>query len=71
MAAEPTDLVKMRLTFWHKGKLPGEEIEVRREDVRSWHGFAVPVEEEKPPVKAPTINETKPASETPATKTKA
>ncbi|CAK7288684.1 hypothetical protein [Streptomyces misionensis] len=70
MAAEPTDMVKMKLTFWHGKKEPGDVIEVRREDVRSWHGFAVPVTEDKPPVKAPTINETKPADTTSA-KTKA
>lgn len=31
---------RMELTFWHKGKQPGEVIEVRDEEVRSWRGFA-------------------------------
>ena len=43
--ADPADLVKLKLTFWHKGKRPGDVVEVRRDEVRSWHGFAVPVDE--------------------------
>jgi hypothetical protein len=44
--ADPAELVKLKLIFWHKGKVPGEVVEVRRDEVRSWHGFAVPVEDE-------------------------
>lgn len=51
--ADPADQVKLKLTFWHKGKVPGDIVEVRRDEVPSWHGFAVPVEDETPePAKA-------------------
>lgn len=42
--ADDAAFVKMRLTFWHKGKQPGDTVEVRREDVPSWRGFAVLVD---------------------------
>ncbi|MFD3520412.1 hypothetical protein [Streptomyces sp. NPDC058653] len=54
------DLVKLKLTFWNKGKKPGDVIEVRAEDVKSWKGYAVPVDApaaksaEKAPVKQVT-----------------
>ena len=51
--ADPADLVKLKLTFWHKGKRPGDVVEVRRDEVRSWHGFAVPVEDEAPAADEP------------------
>lgn len=38
--ADPAELVKLKLIFWHKGKVPGDVVEVRRDEVRSWHGFA-------------------------------
>jgi hypothetical protein len=44
--ADPAELVKLKLIFWHKGKVPGEVVEVRRDEVRSWHGFAELVEDE-------------------------
>ena len=42
--ADPADLVTLKLIFWHNGKQPGELIEVRRDAVRSWYGFAVEVD---------------------------
>lgn len=52
--ADPAELVKLKLIFWHKGKVPGDIVEVRRDEVRSWYGYAVPVEDEAPaePAKA-------------------
>lgn len=44
--ADPGDLVTLKLIFWHGTKQPGDTVEVRRDEVRSWHGFAVPVEDE-------------------------
>ncbi|WP_329376035.1 hypothetical protein [Streptomyces sp. NBC_01483] len=38
--ADPADIVKLKLIFWHKGKNPGAIVEVRRDEVRSWYGFA-------------------------------
>ncbi|TFI30164.1 hypothetical protein [Streptomyces sp. 4R-3d] len=59
------DLVKLRLTFWNGDKKPGDVIEVRREDVASWKGYAVPVDDtaaksaEKAPVKQVTTEPSK------------
>lgn len=46
--ADPAEMVKMKLTFWHKGKVPGEVVEVRRDEVRSWYGFAELVDDVEP-----------------------
>ncbi|MGW2724802.1 hypothetical protein [Streptomyces sp. NPDC001492] len=46
--ADPSALVKMKLVFWHKDKKPGDIVEVRREDVRSWYGFAELVDDVEP-----------------------
>jgi hypothetical protein len=42
------DVVKMRLTFWRDGKVPGDIVEVPVDDVYRWKGFAVPVEATNP-----------------------
>lgn len=50
MAAEdPADLVTLKLTFWHGTKKPGDTVQVRRDDLPSWRGFAVPVDDEPEP----------------------
>jgi hypothetical protein len=46
--ADPADLVKLKLIFWHKGKVPGDIVEVRRDEVRSWFGFAELVDDVEP-----------------------
>lgn len=46
--ADPADMVTMELTFWHKGKQPGDTIEVRRDEVRSYYGFAKLVDDVEP-----------------------
>ncbi|QGZ53367.1 hypothetical protein GPZ77_34630 (plasmid) [Streptomyces sp. QHH-9511] len=51
MANDPADLVTLKLTFWHKGKKPGDTVKVRRDEVRSWYGFAELVDD-VPPTKA-------------------
>jgi hypothetical protein len=62
--ADGAELVKMRLTFWHKGKVPGDIVEVRRDELHQWRGFAVPVQDEPAKtvddasVKAPTKTST-------------
>ena len=48
MAADPADQVTLELTFWHKGKKPGDQVQVRRDEVRSWYGFAKTVDEVEP-----------------------
>lgn len=47
--ADGAELVKLRLTFWHKGKQPGDFVEVRRDELHTWRGFAVPVDETPTP----------------------
>lgn len=54
--ADPADIVKLKLTFWHKGKEPGDIVEVRRDEVRSWHGFAEPVDDAAPAKTAETAD---------------
>lgn len=44
--ADPADLVTLKLTFWHKGRVPGDTVQVRRDEVRSWYGFAVLVNDD-------------------------
>ena len=46
--ADPADMVKMKLLFWHGTKKPGDIVEVRRDEVRSWYGFAELVEDVEP-----------------------
>jgi hypothetical protein len=46
--ADPADLVTLKLIFWHKGKQPGDTVEVRRDEVRSWYGFAELVDDVEP-----------------------
>jgi hypothetical protein len=46
--ADPAELVTLELTFWHKGKKPGDRVEVRRDEVRSWYGFAKLVDDVEP-----------------------
>jgi hypothetical protein len=49
MAAEdPAEQVTLELTFWHKDKKPGDRVQVRRDEVRSWYGFAELVDDVKP-----------------------
>jgi hypothetical protein len=44
--ADGADLVTLKLTFWHKNKQPGELVQVRRDELHQWRGFAVPVQDE-------------------------
>lgn len=59
------DLVKLQLTFWNGDKKPGDVIEVRAEDVKSWKGYAVPADDtaaktaEKTPPKQVTAEPSK------------
>jgi hypothetical protein len=46
--ADPADMVTLELTFWHKGKVPGDRVQVRRDEVRSWYGFAKLVDDVEP-----------------------
>lgn len=46
--ADPADLVTLKLIFWHKGKKPGDTVQVRRDEVRSWYGFAELVDDVEP-----------------------
>lgn len=46
--ADPADQVTLKLTFWHKGKKPGDTVQVRRDEVRSWYGFAELVDDVEP-----------------------
>lgn len=48
MAEDPSEQVTLELTFWHKGKVPGDRVEVRRDEVRSWYGFAKLVDDVEP-----------------------
>lgn len=52
MAADPADQVTLELTFWHKGKKPGDKVTVRRDEVRSWYGFAKQANNDVEPAKA-------------------
>lgn len=42
-------MVRMKLTFWHKDKRPGEIVEVREDEVHNWRGFAVRLPDEEQP----------------------
>jgi len=64
--ADPADQVTLKLTFWHKGKVPGDLVEVRRDEVPSWHGFAVPVEDDETPEPAKTEDSSPAAAKAPA-----
>jgi hypothetical protein len=65
MAAEdPAEQVTLELTFWHKGKKPGDKVQVRRDEVRSWYGFAKLISDVEP-VKADETADTG-AQKTPA-----
>lgn len=46
--ADPAELVTLELTFWYKGKVPGDRVQVRRDEVRSWYGFAKTVDDVEP-----------------------
>lgn len=46
--ADPAELVKLKLIFWHKGKKPGDIVEARRDEVSSWYGFAELVDDVEP-----------------------
>jgi hypothetical protein len=46
--ADGSELVTMKLLFWHKGKQPGDTVQVRRDEVRSWYGFAELVDDVEP-----------------------
>ena len=46
--ADPAEMVTLELTFWYKGKVPGDRVEVRRDEVRSWYGFAKAVDDVEP-----------------------
>jgi len=43
--ADGAELVRMRLTFWHNDKGPGDIVEVRRDELHRWKGYAVPAED--------------------------
>jgi hypothetical protein len=34
------DVVKMKLTFWRDGKVPGDVIEIPADEVHRWKGYA-------------------------------
>ncbi|WP_086564931.1 hypothetical protein [Streptomyces africanus] len=80
--ADPAELVTLELTFWYKGKVPGDRVQVRRDEVRSWYGFAKLVDDVEPAKadetadtgaqKTPEPADTSPAAKTttPASKTK-
>lgn len=55
-------MAKMELTFWYKGKAPGEVIEVSDPENPRWRGFAKPLGE--PAAKQPRMT-----AETPPAKT--
>lgn len=42
-------MVRMELTFWHKGKKPGDVVEVREEEVPQWFGFAKRLSDDQRP----------------------
>lgn len=73
--ADGAEMVDLKLTFWHKGKKPGDIVTVRRDEVRSWYGFAKPVESTDPapaPAAEPAPSETNaPASPKTASTVKA
>jgi hypothetical protein len=46
--ADGSELVTMKLIFWHKDKKPGDIVKVRRDEVRSWYGFAELVDDVEP-----------------------
>lgn len=43
--ADPAEQVTLKLTFWHGTKQPGDTVQVRRDELPAWRGFAVPVED--------------------------
>lgn len=61
--ADGAELVKMRLIFWHKDKQPGDTVEVRRDELHQWRGFAVPAKDSEP---EPTKTDDTAAAKTPA-----
>jgi len=58
--ADPAELVTLKLTFWHKDKKPGDTVQVRRDEIPMWRGFAVPVEDE--PKDTPQTEQTEQAT---------
>lgn len=42
------DVVKMKLTFWRDGKVPGDVIEIPADEVHRWKGYAEQVGEPYP-----------------------
>jgi hypothetical protein len=69
MAVEdPSEQVTLELTFWYKDKKPGDQVKVRRDEVRSWYGFAKQVNNDVEPVKADETADTG-AQKTPPQKT--
>lgn len=64
--ADGADLVKLKLTFWHKGKEPGDTVDVRRDELHQWRGFAVPADDEPAEQPETKPNETAPSTEDPA-----
>ncbi|MFF9003665.1 hypothetical protein ACF1GW_38870 [Streptomyces achromogenes] len=46
--ADGAELVTLKLTFWHKDKKPGDLVQVRRDELHQWRGFAVPLEDSEP-----------------------
>ncbi|MEC4016097.1 hypothetical protein [Streptomyces sp. H27-D2] len=59
------DMVRMKLTFWHGSKKPGDIVEVRSDEVRSWHGFAERLPDSEQPATEPSRDPDK--QHTPAT----
>ncbi|MFJ8727770.1 hypothetical protein [Streptomyces sp. NPDC093269] len=46
--ADPAETVTLELLFWHGTKKPGDRVTVRRDEVRSWYGFAKVVDDVEP-----------------------
>lgn len=62
--ADPAEQVTLRLTFWHKNLKPGDTVQVRRDEIPMWRGFAVPVEDE--PQDTPATDDTSASEPAPA-----
>lgn len=50
-----SDMVRMKLIFWHGTKAPGDTVDVREDEVPSWYGYA----ERMPDAKQPAPEESK------------
>jgi hypothetical protein len=57
MAEDPAEQVTLKLTFWHKDKKPGDTVQVRRDEVPMWRGFAVPADDTPQDKPAETVDQ--------------